>query len=264
MEPANVQAPRRVRRAEAILLPIGAFAASALAWHVAVAASGTTVFPSPAEVLGGVAELARRGVLLPYIGDSLRRVGSGYLLAVAAGMPVGLAMGWWPAVARTLEPVVQVLRPISPLAWIPVSIVLFGIGELATVFLIFLAAVFPIAVATADGVAGVPLIVRRAGRNFGLSAPALMLRVVMPAALPQVLGGLRIALGVAWLVVVAAEMIAIDSGLGYLVIDARNAGKRYDLVVAAILMIGLIGLALDLAARRLERLRPLRWGFPDR
>jgi NitT/TauT family transport system permease protein len=109
----------------------------------------------------------------------------------------------------------------------------------------------------------VPPIVRRAGRNFGLSAPALRVRVVMPAALPQVLGGLRIALGVAWLVVVAAEMIAVDSGLGYLVIDARNAGKRYDLVVAAMLMIGVIGLLLDLLARRIERLRPVRWGFPQ-
>jgi NitT/TauT family transport system permease protein len=256
--------PAAARRVEAILLPLGAFAAAALGWHLAVAASGTTTFPSPAEVVRGVAELARRGVLLPYIGDSLARVGGGYALAVAAGVPAGLAMGWWPAVARAANPVVQVLRPISPLAWIPVSIVLFGIGELATVVLIFLAAVFPFAVAPADGVGGVPQVVRRAGRNFGLSAPALLVRVVMPAALPQVLGGLRIALGVAWLVVVAAEMIAVDSGLGYLVIDARNAGKRYDLVVAAILMIGLIGLALDLAARRLERLRPLRWGFTDR
>ena len=249
------------RRLEAIALPLAAGAAALLAWHLAVVASGTTTVPSPAAVARGIAELARRGVLLPYIGDSLLRVGTGYALAVAAGVPVGLAMGWWPAVARTLEPVVQVLRPISPLAWIPVAIVLFGIGELATVFLIFLAAVFPIVVATADGVAGVPAIVRRAGRNFGLSPAGVMARVVFPAALPQVLAGLRIALGVAWLVVVAAEMIAVDSGLGYLVIDARNAGKRYDLVVAAIVMIGLIGLALDLGARRLERLRPLRWGF---
>jgi NitT/TauT family transport system permease protein len=110
-------------------------------------------------------------------------------------------------------------------------------------------------------VQSVPKIYVRAGRNFGLSRSALFLRVVLPAALPRILLGLRVALGVAWLVVVAAEMIAIDSGLGYLIIDARNAGKRYDLVVAGILLIGVIGLALDLLMRSLEKLRPVRWGF---
>jgi NitT/TauT family transport system permease protein len=94
-----------------------------------------------------------------------------------------------------------------------------------------------------------------------LSPAKLLARVVLPAALPQMLVGLRIALGIAWLVVVAAEMIASDSGLGYLVIDARNSGKRYDLVVAAMILIGVIGLALDLAIRRAEKLKSLRWGF---
>jgi NitT/TauT family transport system permease protein len=110
-------------------------------------------------------------------------------------------------------------------------------------------------------VRNVPSMVRRAGRNFGLGPSALLAKVVFPAALPQIIMGLRIALGIAWLVVVAAEMIAVDSGLGYLVIDARNSGKRYDLVVAAMLMIGTIGLALDLMFRRLEKMRSVRWGF---
>ena len=108
-----------------------------------------------------------------------------------------------------------------------------------------------------------PPIFRNAGRNFGLSTPQLLARVVFPAALPQILIGARIALGIAWLVVVAAEMIAVDSGLGYLVIDARNSGKRYDLVVAAMLLFGLIGLALDLVFRRLKTIRSVRWGFRD-
>ena len=93
--------------------------------------------------------------------------------------------------------------------------------------------------------------------------PQLLAKVVFPAALPQILVGLRIALGIAWLVVVAAEMIAVDSGLGYLVIDSRNSGKRYDLVVAAMLMIGVIGLMLDIGFRRLEKIRSVRWGFRD-
>jgi NitT/TauT family transport system permease protein len=106
-------------------------------------------------------------------------------------------------------------------------------------------------------------VLRRAGRNFGLSPPQLLAKVIFPAALPQIIIGLRISLGIAWLVMVAAEMIAVDSGLGYLVIDARNSGKRYDLVVAAMLVIGAIGLALDLCFRKLKDIPSVRWGFRD-
>jgi NitT/TauT family transport system permease protein len=153
------------------------------------------------------------------------------------------------------------VRPISPIAWIPLSIIWFGVGDAAAVYLIFLAAFFPIVVAAMNGVRNVPPMFRQAGRNFGLNPAQLLARVVFPASLPQILIGLRIALGIAWLVVVAAEMIAVDSGLGYLVIDARNSGKRYDLVVAAMLMIGLIGLSLDVAIRQLEHFKAVRWGF---
>src|SRR6185437_10024529 len=113
------------------------------------------------------------------------------------------------------------------------------------------------------GVRGVPAMYRDAGKNFGLSGAALLARVVFPAALPEILSGLRIALGIAWIVVVAAEMIAVNSGLGYLVIDSRNAGKRYDLVVAAMLLIGIIGLSMDMGFRRLQRIRSVRWGFSN-
>jgi len=246
---------------EAFLLPAAVAVAGIALWHLAVAASHSTTFPTPLAVARAMGELARRGVLAPYVLDSLRRVGSGYLLGLAAGIPLGLAMGWFPALAWAINPVVQILRPISPLAWIPVAIVLWGVGDAATIFLIFLAALFPIVVATANGVANVPPMVLQAGRNFGLKPAAVLVRVALPAALPQVLVGLRVALGISWLVVVAAEMIAVDSGLGYLVIDARNAGKRYDLVVAAMILIGVIGLALDLLARRVERLPRVRWGF---
>jgi NitT/TauT family transport system permease protein len=188
-------------------------------------------------------------------------VAIGYLTAIAIGVPTGLLLGWYPTAAQVVNPVIQMMRPISPIAWIPVAIVLFGVGDLAAMYLIFLGAFFPIVVSTMNGVRNVPAIYRRAGRNFGLSPAALLTRVVLPAALPQMLVGLRIALGIAWLVVVAAEMIAVDSGLGYLVIDARNAGKRYDLVVGAIILIGLTGLALDFGIRRAEALKSVRWGF---
>lgn len=232
-------------------------------WNYSVKWSGTQVFPSPLSVEKGMAELLRHHVLWADIADSLRRVAFGFGTAALLGVPFGLALGWYPAVHQVFNPVIQLLRPISPIAWIPIAIVLLGIGDRAATFLIFLGAFFPIAVACASGVSGVPVIYRRVARNFGLRPAQILARVVFPAALPQILIGLRIALGIAWLVVVAAEMIAVDSGLGYLVIDSRNSGKRYDLVVAAMLMIGLIGLALDTAFRRLEKIRSVRWGFRD-
>lgn len=245
----------------AVLLPLSTVVFLVAAWHVLVVASGSDIFPSPMDVVRGLAELVRKGLLASYIGDSLWRVACGYLLALALGIPVGMVLGWYPTAAAALNPVIQVLRPISALAWIPIAIVLFGVTNLAAIFLIFLASFFPIVVATMNGVRNVPMMYLSAGRNFGLSAPALLARVIFPAALPRVLTGLRVALGVAWLVVVAAEMLAVDSGLGYLVIDSRNAGKRYDLVVAAMLLIGVIGLALNSLVRLIERMRAVRWGF---
>lgn len=229
-------------------------------WQLAVQLTGTAIFPSPIAVLKGLRELPHLGA---YIFDSLFRVAAGYSAAVLLGIPVGLALGWWSALARATNPLIQMLRPISPLAWMPLAVIWFGVSNLAPMFLIFLASFFPVVVATMNGVRNVPPMFIQAGRNFGLSTPALIARVVLPAILPRIVVGLRIAFGVAWLVLVAAEMIAVDSGLGYLIIDARNAGKRYDLVVGGMLLIGVLGLALDALIRRLERLQFLRWAFND-
>jgi NitT/TauT family transport system permease protein len=230
-------------------------------WFVSVRWTASKIFPSPLDVERGMAELVRKGVLWHYVLDSLRRVASGYLVAVVLGIPAGLLLGWYPTAASVVNPTIQLMRPISPIAWIPVSIIWFGIGDMAAIFLVFLASFFPIVVASMNGVRNVPSMYRRAGRNFGLSPTKLLARVVFPAALPQIIVGLRIAMGIAWLVVVAAEMIAVDSGLGYLVIDSRNSGKRYDLVIAAMVLIGLIGLCLDMGFRRMEKVKSVRWGF---
>ncbi len=246
---------------ERVALPLAAASLALGLWAAAVRLSHSSVFPSPAKVLAGTRELVGKGLLWGYVADSLRRVLTGYLLALVLGIPAGLALGWHRNLAAAFNPLIQMGRPISPLAWMPLAIVFFGVSEAAPVFLIFLGAFFPIVVAAMNGVRSVPAIYVQAGRNFGLSTPQVLFRVVFPAALPQVLVGLRIALGIAWLVVVAAEMIAVDSGLGYLIIDSRNAGKRYDLVVAGMLLIGVIGLGLDLLVRRLERLKSVRWGF---
>jgi len=246
---------------EKFFWPLLAAALLLAIWHYSVVWTATKVFPSPLSVEKGLSELLHKHVLWADITDSLRRVAAGFSAATIIGIPLGLALGWYPSLNQLFNPVLQILRPISPIAWIPVAIIFFGIGDSAATFLVFLGAFFPIVVACASGVSNVPSIYRRAGRNFGLSPAQIMARVVFPAALPQILIGLRIALGIAWLVVVAGEMIAVDSGLGYLVIDSRNSGKRYDLVVAAMLLIGLIGLALDMAFRQIEKIRSVRWGF---
>jgi NitT/TauT family transport system permease protein len=230
-------------------------------WSAVVVASQSAIFPTPWQVVTGTLELVQDGTLWRHIGASLFRVGSGFLLAVAVGVPLGLWMGWVPGAFRTLNPIFQMLRPISPIAWIPIAILWFGVGNASPIYLIFISSVFPIIVQT---VAGVHTIERRylwAAENFGVSRRALFGQVVVPAVLPQLIVGMRIGLGVAWLVVVAAEMIALRSGLGYLIIDSRNAGNRYDLVIAGMIIIGLIGLLLDGTMRLLEGLRSVRWRY---
>jgi NitT/TauT family transport system permease protein len=248
-------------RIESVLLPLAVAILFVTGWHFAVRWTGTDIFPTPQEVVLGTVELARKGVLVKYVVASLFRVAAGYLLAVFLGIPLGLLMGWFGRARMAFNPAIQVLRPISPIAWIPVAILWFGVSDLAPVFLIFLASLFPITTAAMAAVQNIQLVYIRVARNFGIGGLELFKKVVFPAALPQILTGLRLALGVAWLVVVAAEMIAVNSGLGYLIIDARNAGKRYDLVVAGMAMIGLIGLGLDWLVRRMETLDEVRWGL---
>lgn len=250
-----------MRRFESMGLPLLVAVVFVGGWHAAVVWSGSEIFPTPLQVVGGLIELAQKGVLLRYVVASLFRVSCGFLLGILVGVPFGLIIGWFARAYAAFNPMIQVFRPISPIAWIPVAILWFGVSDLAPIFLIFLASVFPIATSVAAAVQNIQLVHLRAARNFGLSGFALFRQVVLPAAVPQILTGLRIALGVAWLVVVAAEMIAVNSGLGYLIIDARNAGKRYDLVVAGMVLIGLIGLGLDTLVRRMERLDVVRWGF---
>ena len=246
---------------ESLVLPLAVAVAFILGWHFAVKLSGSDIFPTPGQVVSGTVELVEKGVLIKYIVASLFRVSAGFLLAVFVGIPLGLLMGWFGRARMAFNPAIQVLRPISPIAWIPVAILWFGVSDLAPIFLIFLASLFPITTAAMAAVQNIQLVYIRAARNFGIKGLELFQKVVFPAALPQILTGLRLALGVAWLVVVAAEMIAVNSGLGYLIIDARNAGKRYDLVVAGMAMIGLIGLGLDWLVRRMETLDEVRWGL---
>jgi NitT/TauT family transport system permease protein len=253
-------------------LPLAVAGLCLLAWDLGIAycratAPDTSVLPTPWEVVLGLIELAQKGLLVKYTVSSLFRVTWAYLAAVAIGIPLGLMMGWFSRAYQALNMLIQVLRPISPIAWMPLSIMWFGVTESAPVFLIFLASLFPIAVSATAAVQNIQTVYVRAAQNFGLGRLQIYRRVILPATLPQILTGLRIALGIAWLVVVAAEMIVVNAkagGLGYLIIDARNQGGRYDLVVAGMVLIGVIGLVLDLLVRQLERFDEVRWGYGQR
>ncbi|MEO2093383.1 MAG: ABC transporter permease [bacterium] len=233
-------------------------------WGLAVIWTGSRVFPGPLQTCLGLAELIESERLWGDIIASLFRVTWGFFLAASVGIPLGLVVGWNMRVFTAMNPIIQGLRPISPIAWIPIAILWFGIGDGAGIFLIFLSAFFPIAVGTTAAVRNISLVHQRSAENFGLAGLELFRRVVFPAAMPQIITSLRIALGVAWLVIVAAEMVGMDSGLGYLINDARNAGSRYDLVVATMVVIGMIGIVLDLLIRQLERFDEVRWGYEKR
>ena len=243
------------------LIPLSGIAALLLLWEAGIRFGHAPLLPGPAAAGRALIELARKGLLARHVVASLFRVTWGYLLAVAVGVPAGIVLAWYRRAGLAVAPLVEIVRPISALAWIPLAILWFGVGDVAAVFIIFVASALPLTVSAMSAVANVSAVHWNAARNFGLSPAQIARRVLLPAILPQLLVGLRLALGIAWLVVVAAEMIAVNSGLGFLIVDARNAGNRYDLVVAGMVLIGGIGVLLDAMLRRIERLPALRWGF---
>jgi NitT/TauT family transport system permease protein len=250
-----------MERMKEALPSLAVIAALIALWWASVAATQSVIFPTPWAVVTGTLELLRDGTLWRHIGASLMRVGTGFSLAVLVAIPLGLWMGWVRNVYKTLNPLFQILRPISPIAWIPIAILWFGVGDASPIYLIFISSVFPMIVQTTVGVHTIEKRYLRAAENFGVSRPTLFRQVVFPAVLPQIIVGMRIGLGVAWLVVVAAEMIALRSGLGYMIMDSRNAGNRYDLVIAGMIIIGVIGLSLDKIMRMLESIRGVRWRY---
>ena len=257
-------ARRRSARIQEWLMPSAVAVAGVALWQIACNVAQSRVFPTPLQSLQGFWELVDSQRLWGDVAASLFRVTWGFLLAAGIGIPLGLVVGWSLRAFRAFNPIIQGLRPISPIAWIPIAILWFGIGDGAGIFLIFLSSFFPITVGTMAAVRNISLVHQRSAANFGVTGVELFRRVVLPAALPQIITSLRIALGVAWLVIVAAEMVGMDSGLGYLINDARNAGSRYDLVAATMILIGLICIALDFLIRRLERFDEVRWGYVQR
>jgi NitT/TauT family transport system permease protein len=245
-----------------LLLAVLTPAALVLVW-AAVASTGVfppSLFPHPWDVARGVALELRSGRLVNDAVASLFRVSSGFLLAVGLGVPAGLVLGHSERARAALLPVVNFFRSLSPLAWIPFAILWLGIGDPPAIFLIFMAAFFPIVLSTTAAVANIPSVFFRVARDLGISGARLLGAVTLPAIAPQVITTLRVTAGLSWLVVVAAEMIAGRDGLGFAVWDARN-GLRIDLLAAAMVVIGIIGAGLDRLLVQLTRIPSVRWGY---
>jgi NitT/TauT family transport system permease protein len=219
-----------------------------------------SLFPDPFAVARGLlAELAS-GRLVDDTVASLFRIGCGFGLAAVLGVPAGLLLGRSLWARQAFLPLVNFFRSLSPLAWIPFAILWLGIGDPPAIFLIFMAALFPVILSTCAAVASIPSVYFRVARDLGIEGGALLREVTLPAIAPQVITTLRVTAGLSWLVVVAAEMIAGRDGLGFAVWDARN-GLRIDLLTATMVVIGLIGVGLDRLLVQLTRIPSVRWGY---
>ena len=256
---------RRVRRALGSSIGIVAFVAF---WtlvaelYVGGGSTSSTLLPSPAEVAGAGVEMIRDGTLVTHVLASLKRVLIAFVVASAIAIPLGLAMGWYRPLLRQLDPVVEFFRPIPPLAWIPLSILWFGTGDRQNEFIIFLGVFFPVLVNTIASVRGLDPILIRAGKSLGARGLRMFRKVVLPGALPGIFTGLRVGLGNGWMALVAAELVAASSGLGFLINDSRFV-FRTDRILLGMVVIGIIGLLMDRVLRTTSR-RMLPWYIGSR
>jgi len=254
--------PDPLRLLQSYALPVLVVAVVLAVWAT-LSATGLVSpqkFPPPREVAAGFREEIRERRLVKDAVTSLKRVGAGFGLAILLGVPFGLWLGQRAGARAAFLPTVNFLRSLSPLAWIGFAIIWFGIGDASTIFLIFMATFFPLVLATAAAVANIPQVFFRVGRDYGFKGVALLTQVTLPAVLPQIVTALRVTAGLAWVVVVAAEMTGVQEGLGYAIQDARNS-MRTNLLLVAMIVIGVIGVTLDRLLVLLTRLPSVRWGY---
>jgi ABC-type nitrate/sulfonate/bicarbonate transport system permease component len=210
-----------------------------------------TLLPAPHTVVATLWALLASGKLVEHAGTSVGRIFLSWAIACAVAIPLGVVMGRSERVERVLRPAVELFRPISPIAWIPLAVLWFGIGLSGKVFIIFIGSFFPVLLNTIAGVKGVPAILITAAKTFGCSPLQITTRVCLPAALPTIATGLRIAFGTAWMTIIAAEMVASKAGLGHMIMDGMEI-LRSDVVIVGMAAIGLLGFAFDAVFRRVE------------
>lgn len=250
----------RLRESDLALGAIGTFGAIAI-WEAACRTDliDPAIFPSPLLAIGMAAERLTAGQIGENLYWSLLRVVSGFFLGAVAGAVIGIAAGWYRGFGLVARPLIELLRPIPPLAWIPLAIIWFGLGEPSKFFIIFLGAFFPVVTSAYHGVRAIDPILLRAAQTMGLSGAPLLLRVVVPAASPDLATGIRIGWGLAFGVLVAAELIAADRGLGYMIINERNTGGSVGVIIVGILLIGALNLITDAAIGAAIKRRIGRW-----
>jgi ABC-type nitrate/sulfonate/bicarbonate transport system permease component len=243
------------------LLPFAyAVALILTAWLLVIALFNPheSLLPPPSAAAAHFLEIAATGELFVHIGASLGRVLSAWTIAGLVAIPLGLAMGRIPAIERILDPIVELIRPISPLAWIPLAILWFGIGEAGKVFVVFIGTFFPTLISTIAGVKRIDPVLIHAGEVLGCTnRGALFRKVVLPAALPNIITGLRISFGTGWAAIIAAELVAARSGLGYLISNGMEI-LRADRVLVGMIVIGVLGVCFDIFFRFVQR--KISWG----
>jgi ABC-type nitrate/sulfonate/bicarbonate transport system permease component len=220
-------------------------------WLPSIDPHMAVLMPAPTTIALTAAGMIASGELLFHLLASLKREASAFLMAASA-IPLGIAMGWWRPVYNQVNPIMEILRPIPPLAWIPLSILWFGIGDEQNEFIIFLGMFFPILVNTIVGVKNIDSNFVRAARSLGAPEHKVLARIVLKGAMPQIITGVRIGLGVGWMALVAAELVGANSGLGFLINDARSM-LRTDTITVGMLAIGIVGFLIDTAIRTLGR-----------
>jgi NitT/TauT family transport system permease protein/taurine transport system permease protein len=243
----------------AVLLLAWQFASKV--WIPSIDPHMAVLMPAPSTIAVTAAGMIVSGELFYHLMASLKREAVAFLLATSA-IPLGIAMGWWRLVYNQVNPIMEILRPIPPLAWIPLSILWFGIGDEQNEFIIFLGIFFPILVNTVVAVKNIDPILIRAARSLGASERKLLIRIVFIGALPQIITGVRIGLGVGWMALVAAELVGANSGLGFIINDARSM-LRTDTIIVGMLAIGVVGLLIDSTILALSR-RLLPWSLAMR
>lgn len=217
-------------------------------------------FPSPLDVWKSFLEEIQAGRLFNDIIASLWRVAVGFVISTILGIPLGLWMGQHARARQALVPVLNFFRFLSPLAWIPFAILWFHIGDKPAIFLIFMATFFPLVISTMVAVSTIPSIYFRVAHDYQYKGFELLTKVTFPAILPEIITALRVSYGIAWVVIVAAEMVGCQDGLGYGIWEARN-GLRLDAAVCYMIVIGLLGMGIDRLLAQLKTLPGIRWGY---